>query len=85
MTAIVVSDGYDSRMPKIDLDEYSGEPLTVLENKKMRRLLEQDDRAHWFWSSSRIWLTTAAAAIAGAIVIANGGVDLLKKVLSGFR
>lgn len=66
-------------MPKTDLEEYSGEPLTTLENKKMRRLLEEDDRAHWFWSSSRIWIGSIAVAITSAIVIANGGTDLIKK------
>lgn len=66
-------------MPKTDLDEYSGEPLTVLETRKMRRLLEEDERAHWFWSTSRIWIGTAAAAITAAIVIANGGFDLVKR------
>lgn len=68
-------------MTKTDLEEYSGDPLTPLENRKMRRLLEQDDRAHWFWSSSRIWLTTLATAITAAIVIANGGIDFIKKLL----
>lgn len=72
-------------MAKTDLEEYSGEPLTALENKKMRRLLEDDDRAHWFWSASRIWIGTAAAAVTAAIVIANGGVDLVKKLLMGFK
>lgn len=67
-------------MSKPDLEEYSGEPLTALENKKMRRLLESDDRAHWFWSSSRIWLGAIAAVIVTAITIANGGADLIKKL-----
>lgn len=65
---------------KTDLEEYSGEPLTALENKKMRRLLEEDDRAHWFWSSSRIWIGTVAGAVTAAILIANGGLDIFKKL-----
>lgn len=66
-------------MPRTDLDEYSGEPLTVTENRKMRRLLEQDERAHWFWSSSRIWIGMIAGAIITFMTIANGLPDFIKR------
>lgn len=67
-------------MAKTDLDEYPDTPLSPLENQKMRRMLEEDDRAHWFWSASRIWIGTVAATITAAIVIANGGLDIFKKL-----
>lgn len=68
-------------MAQKELEEYSNEALTPLENRKMRRLLETDERAHWLWQSLRVWLTLVASFVTAAIVIANGGVDLLKKLL----
>lgn len=50
-----------------DLDEYSDEPLSSLEIKKARRMLEEHDRAHWLWAFL-IKLVVAGGAIATAAV-----------------
>lgn len=35
---------------------FSKEPLTPDENERLRRMLEADDRARWFWSTIRTWV-----------------------------
>lgn len=65
-----------------DLDEYPDDPLTEIERKKVRRMMESDDRAHWFWTNSRVWLGWVSGAIITAIVIANGGLDVIKKLVT---
>ena len=32
------------------IEEYSDEELDALERKKIRRMLQENDRAHWLWS-----------------------------------
>lgn len=51
------------------LEEYSGEPLSPMENQKARRMLEENDRAHWLWSKlvSLVILAGTLAGIAAAI------------------
>ena len=50
-----------------DLDEYSDEPLSPLENQKARRMLSEHDRAHWLWAFL-IKVVIAGGAIATAAV-----------------
>lgn len=58
------------------LSEFPGDELDELERKKLRRLLQQDDRAHWLWSHLAKWII-AAAAIGSAVAT-------IKTVLSGY-
>lgn len=48
------------------LEEYSDAPLTALENRKARRMLEENDRAHWLWSFLIKCVITAGALAAAA-------------------
>jgi hypothetical protein len=58
------------------LDEFPADDLTPIERRKLRRLLQQDDRAHWLWSHLAKWII-AAAAIGSALATA-------KTILSGY-
>lgn len=50
-----------------DGNEFSGEPLTQAELKRLRSIIQADDRARWLWSSIRtiaIWITAVTVAVA---------------------
>jgi hypothetical protein len=38
-----------------DLDGYSGDPLTSIELKKIRKMLEAEARMDWMWSTIWVW------------------------------
>jgi hypothetical protein len=52
------------------LSEYSGDPLTENEVRRVRRLLEAESRMKWFWSTVWVW--------SRAILITLGSVFFLK-------
>lgn len=45
-----------------DLKDFDHGPLSEQELLRIRRLLQSDDRARWFWASFRIWLGWLIAA-----------------------
>lgn len=47
------------------LDEFSGEPLTPLENQKARKIIRDQERMDWLWASGRIWVAYIGSTIAG--------------------
>lgn len=49
-----------------DLDEFSGEPLSPIENKKARKIIRDQERMDWLWATCRIWVGWGAAGV-GAI------------------
>ena len=51
--------------------------LSPLEVDKVKKLLEQDARTQWLWSTARTWLLFIAAAVTGVTL----GIDALKTVL----
>ena len=64
------------------LDEFSGEPLTELENKKARKIIRDQERMDWLWATFRIWGSWGAAGITAIYaswdVIVRGGKALFK-------
>ncbi len=64
-----------------DDHEFSDEPLKPEENRRMRRLLRDEDRARWFWSTTRIWLGYITAAIIGIGLAASYLKDALKGIV----
>ena len=62
-------------------DDVSGADLTPIERKAIRRLLRQDDRARWLWSTARVWSMWITAVVGGCYVllqvIREGGRSLL--------
>jgi len=51
---------------KLALDEFSGEPLTDLENRKIRQLLETEARVSWLWATLWVW-TRGALVVLGSV------------------
>lgn len=66
------------RQPPDDGDEFSDAPFTPDENRRFRRLLRDEDRAQWFWSTTRIWIGYFTAAIIGIGLAAGYLKDALK-------
>lgn len=69
------------RQPHDDGDEFSDAPFTPEENKRFRRLLRDEERAHWFWSTVRIWVGYFTAAIIGIGIAAGYLRDALKGIV----
>lgn len=57
-------------------DDISGRPLTIVERKALRRIIENEERVQWFWGSVRVW----AGWISGAIIAAAATVEIVTKV-----
>lgn len=53
---------------------------TEIELQAFRRLMEQDNRIKWFWSTARTWLLMISATVAFLTV----GLDGIKSVLRKF-
>ncbi len=51
-------------------------PLTEQERRDLRRMLEQDRRASWAWSTIRVWSTWIVAIVAALTV----GWDFLRRL-----
>lgn len=58
--------------------EYASDPLTERELQDVRRIIEADRRAVWFWSTIRTWATWTAVVVGGVTV----GWDFVKKVIA---
>lgn len=65
------------KLYKDELDEFDPAPLTELENKKIRKIIRDQERMEWFWASARIWIGWLAAG--GAAMYAAR--DYINKVL----
>lgn len=50
-------------------DEYSDTELTPNERKRVRKMLEADKRARWFWVTVRTWVMWVGG---GAVAITAG-------------
>lgn len=47
--------------------DFSGEPLTEAENKKVRAIIDADAKARWAWATFRTWVmyfTVVATGVA---------------------
>lgn len=67
------------RTPSDYEEEFSDAPLLPDENRRMRRLLRDEERARWFWRTLRIWSGYITAAIIGI----GGAAAILKEFLKG--
>ena len=66
-----------SKTNKDDLEDFDKGPLTDLENRKIRKILRDQERMEWFWASARIWI---GWVLAGAASI-YAGKDWINKLL----
>lgn len=69
------------RQPSDYEEEFSDDPLEPDENRRLRRLLRDEDRAQWFWSTTRIWIGYFTAAIIGIGLAAGYLKDALKGIV----
>lgn len=60
-------------------DDFPDEELTPRERKYLRRMIEADRRAHWFWHTSRL----AAIYVSAALVALTTGYTLIQNVVKG--
>lgn len=44
-------------------DNDDDRPFTPSERKALRKILIQEERAKWFWSTARVWVSWGAATI----------------------
>ena len=51
---------------KKKLEEFSGDPLTEIENRKIRQLLETEARVSWLWATLWVW-TRGGLILVGSI------------------
>lgn len=65
-----------SDQPQPDPDD-EGRPLSAEERRKIRSLIEGDERARWMWATIRIWATWVTAVAAAVIV----GWDAVKSTI----
>jgi hypothetical protein len=62
------------------LDRLSGDTFTEDERRRLRLMLEEEERMIWLWATLRIWVSWLAAAVASVWAIT----DLLPKLLHKF-
>lgn len=55
--------------------------LTEVEIASVKKLLEQDARTQWLWSTARTWLLFIAAAVTGVTLGINALRDVLKRLI----
>lgn len=64
-------------MPLTKYEEFSGEPLSPLENQKARKIIRDQERMDWLWASARIWVGWGTAGVAGIYA----GWDIIVRVV----
>jgi hypothetical protein len=69
------------RQPPDYEEEFEDKPMSPDENRRLRRLLRDEDRARWFWSTTRIWVGYITAAIVGIGLSASYLKDALKGIV----
>lgn len=68
--------GYDP------LQEFSGEPITSIEAKKLRKIIRDQERMDWVWATGRIWVGYAAAALAAWLAVKDWLIKMIKTAFS---
>lgn len=69
-------------MAKDPLEEFSAEPLTGIENKKARKIIQDQERMDWLWASARIWAGWLAAGTTAFFAAKDYIVKAIKGLLS---
>lgn len=60
------------------LDEFSGDPLTFVENQKARKIIRDQERVTWLYQAGRWWIAYIAGAIAGFYAVKDQIADFIK-------
>jgi hypothetical protein len=63
------------------MDDTAEPPFTDAELKALRLIIRNDDRARWFWSTARIFVTYAAATVTFFAAFWSSIVSAVKKLV----
>lgn len=50
-------------------DDDEGRAFTPAERRALRKMMENEERAAWFWHSARLWAGYCSAAVIGAYAV----------------
>jgi hypothetical protein len=65
------------------LDKLSGDTFTQDERRRLRHMLEEEERMVWLWATIRIWVGGLAAAVAATWAIVDFIPKLLRNLIGG--
>jgi hypothetical protein len=66
--------------PKNELEDFDNRPLTEVENKKIRKIIRDQERMEWLWASARIWIGWVLAGVA-SIYAAKDWINKILKAI----
>ena len=64
------------------LEEFSGEPLTPVENKKARKIIRDKERMDWLMSVMLVWSGYFAAFVTGMYAARDYVAKVFKAIIS---
>jgi hypothetical protein len=68
-------------MPLRKTEEYPGGPFTEVERRRLRRMMEADDRVRWFWATARYWVISMGAVATAWLAMKQWIIDAIKAVI----
>lgn len=69
-------------MSRDPLSDFSGDPLTRLEYRKLRKIIQDQERMEWLWATARIWIGYSAAVVATIFATKEYIVKLFKAMFT---
>lgn len=60
-------------------DHFSDEPLKPWEIKEVRKILRDEARVKWLWSTIRLWCYYISAAVAGLFLLQEQLIKVFKR------
>lgn len=61
------------------VDEIPGGPLSEDENRKIRRIIRDEDRMRWLWATLRVWAGYLTGGAITLFALYEGALRLLGK------
>lgn len=61
-------------------EQFADDPLRPWEIKQVRKLLRDEERVKWFWSTIRLWLYYISAAVTFLFLVQEHLINFIKKV-----
>ena len=72
----------ESNFSKEEFSEEENHPLTKRELLELRKILEQDRRARWLWSTVRLWAAWFSGVVLAIITLHEKIRDFFKSIFS---
>jgi hypothetical protein len=64
------------------LDDFSGDPLTELENKRIRKMMQDQAHMDWLWATARTWGGYVSAAAVAWFTAKDYIIKIIKAMFS---